>query len=73
MNSPILPLYDELLRSSLALLANVDLTQSEWEQAQARSQLFWGGGSFWVCEFFKGTKARERKFFCNKITAQFSY
>ena len=27
MNSPILPLYDELLRSSLALLANVDLTQ----------------------------------------------
>ena len=33
MNSPILPLYDELLRSSLALLANVDLTQSAWEQA----------------------------------------
>ena len=33
MKSPILPFYDELLRLSLALLVNVDLTQSAWEQA----------------------------------------
>ena len=33
MHSPILSLYEDRLRSSLGLLANVDLTQSAWEQA----------------------------------------
>ena len=33
MSSPVLPLYDNLLRASLSKLINVDVSESAWEQA----------------------------------------